>query len=168
MYKRQPIHRFLSLVFNAASQPCQSLVYVYGSQQDAHQDTIHLTPFPAGMMCGVWIALEDVRAGAGELAVYPGSHRLPRVYMRDAGAAKVRGDWSEFGDKVVSKWRAMIDEARIEPMPYLAKRGDIIVWHENLMHAGRPRIDVGLSRRSVVTHNFAKGAIVYYLSLIHI
>lgn len=157
-----PIHRFLSLVFGADSQPCQSLVYVYGSQQDAHQDTVHLTPFPAGMMCGVWVALEDVRPDSGELAVYPGSHRLPRIYMKDTGTAKVRGDWTEFGEKVVSTWRRLIEEGKFTPKKYDAKEGDILIWHENLMHEGTLRRNVQLSRRSVVTHNFAKGAIVYY------
>ncbi len=157
-----PVHRFLSLVFEAPSRPCQSLVYVFGSQQDAHQDTIHLTPFPAGMMCGVWIALEDVRPGSGELVVYPGSHRLPRVYMHQVGCAKVEGDWSEFGAKVVGRWAGLLRESGIEPVPYLARRGQILVWHENLMHAGSVRRDPSLSRRSVVTHNFAEGAIAYY------
>ena len=32
-----------------------------------------------------WIALEDVQPGSGELMVYPGSHRLPRVYMAGSG-----------------------------------------------------------------------------------
>lgn len=157
-----PVHRFLSLVFDSPSRPCQSLVYVFGSQQDAHQDTVHLTPFPAGAMCGVWIALEDVQPGSGELAVYPGSHRFPRVYMKDTGTAKVRGDWSEFGRNVVGKWAALLRDSGIQPMPYLAKRGQILVWHENLMHAGSVRRDKSLSRRSIVTHNFAKGAVVYY------
>lgn len=157
-----PVHRFLSLVFGAKSQPCQSLVYVFGSQQDAHQDTVHLTPFPAGMMCGVWIALEDVREGSGELAVYPGSHRLPRVYMHDVGCAKVRGDWREFGEKVVGRWSSLLQEHGMQPIPYLARRGQILIWHENLMHAGSLRRDKSLSRRSVVTHNFARGSIVYY------
>ena len=55
-------------------------------------------------MCGVWTALEDVQPDSGELVVFPKSHRLPRVYMKDAGAAKVTDDWTEFGDKVVDIW----------------------------------------------------------------
>lgn len=160
LYSR--VHRFLSLVFGADSQPCQSLVYTFGSQQDAHQDTVHLTPFPAGLMCGVWVALEDVREGSGELAIYPGSHRLPRIYMNSCDASKVRGDWGEFGEKVVPRWRKEISDAGIKRKIYDAKRGDILIWHENLMHEGTVRSNPELSRRSVVTHNFAKGAIVFY------
>ena len=63
---------------------------------------------------------------------------------------------------MVSRWRALLDESGLAPVPYVAKRGDILIWHENLMHAGTLRTDKSLSRRSIVTHNFAKGGVVYY------
>ncbi|MDB5443064.1 MAG: hypothetical protein JWP73_1440, partial [Phenylobacterium sp.] len=69
------IIRMLRLIFCAAGRPCQSLTYVFGSEQQYHQDTIHLTSFPAGRMCGVWTALEDVQPDSGELVVFPKSHR---------------------------------------------------------------------------------------------
>jgi len=77
--------RYANLIFGATARPCQTLTYVFGSQQDAHQDTIHLTPFPAGFMCGTWIALQDVVPDSGELIVYPGSHRERRVYLAETG-----------------------------------------------------------------------------------
>ena len=157
------ILRFLTLIFEATPRPCQTLTYVFGSQQDPHQDTIHLTPFPAGYMCGVWAALEDVRPSSGELEVYRGSHRLPRVYLRDTGCQKVRtNDWSEFGEKVVSRWRRAAEDGNFEKIVYRPKRGDVLIWHENLLHAGSVRIDQSLSRRSIVTHNFADGSIAFY------
>src|SRR6185295_11064005 len=124
------------------------------------------TPFPAGYMCGVWVALEDVASDSGELVVYPGSHRWPRVYMRAAGARKVTdGDWKPFEASVVSRWRAMIEASGVEPVIYRPARGQVLIWHENLMHGGRPRIARERSRRSIVSHYFADGSIVYYDSL---
>lgn len=96
------------------------------------------------------------------MIVYSGSHRLPRVYLRDCDCPKGEGDWSRFGDTVVKRWEAQIAEAGIQPRVYDAKRGSVLIWHENLMHAGSIRTDKSLSRRSVVTHHFARGAIVYY------
>ncbi|MBX3482140.1 phytanoyl-CoA dioxygenase family protein [Phenylobacterium sp.] len=157
------ILRMLELIFGAPARPCQTLSYIFGSQQEHHQDTIHLTPFPAGRMCGVWTALEDVQAGSGELMVFPKSHRLPRVYMADHGAPKVTdGDWSTFGEVIVPAWTRMIEEQGFAPTPYRAKAGDVLIWHENLMHAGAPRTDMEKSRRSIVGHYFAEGAIAYY------
>jgi len=157
------ILRWLELIFGQRAAPCQTLVFPYGSEQHYHQDTIHLTPFPAGYMCGVWVAIEDVQEGAGELIFYPGSHRLPRIYMADVGCSKVRnGDWSEFDRKVVSRWRQLIDESGIQPVKYQPKKGDVLIWHENLIHGGLARMDKSLSRYSVVSHYFSESAISYY------
>ena len=57
---------FLRQWFRDDPVACQTLFYFFGSEQQPHQDTIHLTPFPAGYMCGVWVALEDVTLGSGE------------------------------------------------------------------------------------------------------
>ncbi|MDB5441850.1 MAG: hypothetical protein JWP73_226, partial [Phenylobacterium sp.] len=129
-----------------------------------HQDTIHLTSFPAGRMCGVWTALEDVQPDSGELVVFPKSHRLPRVYMKDAEAAKVTGDWTEFGDKVVPRWTEFLQpgSGKFERQIYQPKAGTVLIWHENLMHAGSMRKDKAISRRSIVGHYFAEGSVVYY------
>jgi hypothetical protein len=153
--------RVVDLIFGVRARPCQTLTYVFGSQQDPHQDTIHLTPFPAGYMCGTWIALQDVTPDSGELVVYPGSHREPRVRMYESGCAKVRdGDWSEFGAKVVPHW-ARISELH-PPLVYRPRRGTVLIWHENLLHGGSPRGNPNLERRSLVIHSFAEGAAVYY------
>jgi len=153
--------RVADLIFGVPAWPCQTLTYVFGSQQDAHQDSIHLTPFPAGYMCGIWIALEDIVPDSGELVVYPGSHREPRVYMKDAGCPKVEGgNWSAFGARVVSGW--LEQSKRFEPVVYRPRKGTVLIWHENLLHAGSIRRDLSRSRRSVVIHCFARGAIAYY------
>lgn len=157
------VMHLLSLIFDDKPRPCQTLTYVFGSEQQYHQDTIHLTPFPAGRMCGVWTALEDVQPDSGELVVYPGSHREPRVYMQHAGAAKVLDeDWTEFGDKVVPIWTEMLEKGGYRREVYRPKAGTVLIWHENLMHAGSPRRDRDKSRRSIVGHYFSNGAIVYY------
>lgn len=152
--------RFANLIFGSTARPCQTLTYVFGSQQDAHQDTIHLTPFPAGYMCGTWIALQDVVPDSGELVVYKGSHRERRVYMAEAGLEKITGDWSVFGETVCRKWEEM--SSRYEPIVYRPKKGTVLIWHENLLHAGSVRLDKSLQRRSIVIHCFADGALAYY------
>ncbi len=157
------VMRLLDLIFDAPARPCQSLTYVFGSQQDHHQDTIHLTPFPAGYMCGVWTALEDVHPSSGELVVYPGTHRLPRIYRQTVDLPPVvDGDWTGFGDKVVARWKQMLDDAAVTPQVYRPKAGTVLIWHENLMHAGSVREDLTKSRKSIVCHYFAEGVVGYY------
>jgi len=163
LWKYEPINRILGLIFQSTPRPCQTLTYFFGSQQDAHQDTVHLTPFPAGYMCGVWVAIDDVQPDSGELEVYVGSHRLPRVYLKDVDCSKVvGGDWSQVGKLVVPRWREMMKQSTFERVLYRPKAGSVLIWHENLMHGGTVRKDPSLSRRSIVSHVFADGCICYY------
>ena len=163
LWRHPLVMRYLELIYEVPARPCQTLTYVFGSQQGAHQDTIHLTPFPQGYMCGVWVALEDVKPSSGELEVYEGTHRLPRVYMNGSGCPKVLDeDWSRFDHTVAQRWRDLLDEMRPAKITYRPQRGTVLIWHENLMHAGGVRLDTSLSRRSIVSHYFADGAIAFY------
>ena len=161
LFRHKKLRDLASMLLEGDARPSQTLTFVFGSQQDAHQDTIHLTPFPAGYMCGIWIALQDIQPGSGELVVYPGSHREPRVYMADAECPKVTdGNWSEFGRKVVPLWEEIA--ARYPRQVYQPKKGTVLFWHENLLHSGSPRQDKALERRAIVIHTFSSSAVVYY------
>jgi hypothetical protein len=150
----------VEILFQGLARPSQTLTFVFGSQQDAHQDTIHLTPFPAGYMCGAWVALQDIKPDSGELVVYKGSHREPRLRMKEFDCAKVKSDWTEFGGKVTPKWVEM--SAKYEATVYRPKKGTLLIWHENLLHSGSKRIDQGIERRSVVIHYFSDDSVAYY------
>ncbi len=156
------VMRLLRMLFQSLPRPCQTLTYMFGSEQDPHQDTIHLTPFPAGYMCGVWVALQDVEPGSGELEVYVGSHRLPRTRMDQSGLPKVSGDWTQFAGTIIAEWKRMIEIGQFERLVYRPKKGTVLIWHENLMHGGAVRRDPSLPRRSIVSHVFANGALSYY------
>lgn len=152
--------RIVDLVFGVPARPTQTLTFVCGSQQPPHSDLVYLTPFPAGYMCGTWIALQDVVEGSGELVVYPGSHRERRIYLKDTGFSKVVGDDKDFNQHIYGAWAEI--SRRYKPVIYRPKKGSILIWHENLLHGGSARIDQSLERRSVVIHSFADGACVYY------
>jgi hypothetical protein len=163
LWAHPQILKILSAVFDDVALPCQTLNFIHGSQQDVHQDVIHLTPFPAGMMCGVWVALEDIHPDSGPLVVYPGSHRLPRLYTRTAGVDKVLdGDWDRFAGDYTPKIKDLVDRSGLRPSYYTPKVGSVLIWHENLAHGGSPRKNENLTRRSIVSHYFAQGGMAYY------
>ena len=155
------VMRFLQEWFRDEPCACQTLLYIHGSTQHAHQDTIHLTPYPAGFMCGVWVALQDVEQDSGELFVLPGSHRAPRVMTSDLELAKVVDDYSAY-HKFDKKIDELIANNNYSVEYYRPKAGQILVWHENLMHGGAPRINPDRERHSIVSHYFARGALAYY------
>lgn len=147
-------------LFRGSARPAQTLAFLYGSQQDPHQDTVHLTPFPAGLMCGVWIALQDVEEGSGELVIYPGSHRTPRLRMGQRGCPKVKDqDWSAFAQTIVPVWDEWTRGR--SPVIYRPRKGSALIWHENLLHAGSARQHPERHRRSMVIHYYASDSISY-------
>ena len=164
LWAHPEILKVLSAIFDDQAVPCQTLNFVHGSQQNVHQDVIHLTPFPPGFMCGVWVALEDIHPDSGPLMVYPGSHRLPRLYTQTVGVEKVRDSskWGEFTARYTPRVKELIDLAGLEPVYYTPKAGSILIWHENLAHGGSRRNNDELTRKSIVSHYFARGAAAFY------
>ena len=161
-----PAHRrWTDLLFGVTARPCQTLTYVYGSQQAVHQDTIHLTTFPPGHMFGVWMALQDVVPDSGELVYYEGSHRERRLYLRDLQVGKTRfpADWPPFESKALPAWSEMA--SRHTARVFRPRKGTLAIWHGNLLHGGLPRNDPALQRRSVVVHTYAHGCVAFADSL---
>jgi hypothetical protein len=157
-----PVISFLESFFKDVPCACQTLTYINGSEQDAHQDSIHLTPYPSGFMCGVWVALQDVVENSGELFIYPGSHRAGSIRSRDLGVGKIVNNdyspYSVFADAI----NKLIEQEGYERLIYRPKAGQILVWHENLIHGGSPRDDDERTRLSVVSHYYAKGSVGFY------
>jgi ectoine hydroxylase-related dioxygenase (phytanoyl-CoA dioxygenase family) len=112
-------------------------------------------------MCGVWVALEDVQENSGELFVLPGSHRTQRVMSSDLNLEKVSNDYSSYV-QFDQRIQEIIQEGKFQEVNYRPKAGEILVWHENLIHGGKRRTNMGVTRRSIVRHYFARGGVAFY------
>ncbi len=155
--------RLLSFILDKEVVPFQTINFSHGSNQRAHSDSIHMTTYPLGYLIAVWIALEDTNLDNGPLFYYPGSHRLPYLLNEDfnEGANALRlgkKDYVDYEDRI----EAVIAETKMEKEVFLARKGDILVWHANLIHGGLPVKDVTLTRKSMVIHYYAKDVIKYH------
>jgi hypothetical protein len=141
----------------------QSINFLTGSEQRTHSDSIHMSTFPLGGMAAAWVALEDITPDNGPLHYYPGSHKLP--YYLNADYANEGSTWLT-GDKEYTEYEAYIArriaEAGIEKQIFLARKGDVFIWHANLMHGGEPHRDKALTRKSMVFHYFSRAHICYH------
>lgn len=115
------------------------------------------------VLLGVWIALEDITEENGPLHYYPGSHRLPYYlnadYQNEGNAWKLGSkSYSEYEEMVAKK----IKENGIQKTKFLAKKGDLLIWHANLFHGGEPHQNKLHSRKSMVYHYFKAGSVCYH------
>ncbi|RYD72383.1 MAG: phytanoyl-CoA dioxygenase [Sphingobacteriales bacterium] len=157
------LKELLSLLLDGKAVLFQSINFRFGSEQATHSDSIHMTTYPLGGLLGVWIALEDISEDTGPLHYYPGSHKLP--YYLNADYENEGNNWL-IGDKLYKDYEEMmrkkISEQKLEKVKFLAKKGDLLIWHANLFHGGEPHSNKNKTRKSMVFHYFKEGSICYH------
>jgi len=154
---------FLNVLLDGKAKLFQSINFLSGSEQETHSDSIHMTTYPLGGLLGVWIALEDIDETNGALHYYPGSHILPYYLNEEYDNV---GSKFMIGDKDYSAYERMLQEKistlGLQKEVFRAKKGDLLIWHANLMHGGEAHTDKSKSRKSMVFHYFKEGSICYH------
>jgi ectoine hydroxylase len=159
----QSLIDILSFILGKEVVPFQTINFIYGSNQRAHSDSIHMTTYPLGYLIAVWIALEDTNTDNGPLFYYPGSHRLPYMLNNDFNEGETsltlgKKDYRDYEDRLED----VIREKNLERKTFIAKKGDVFIWHANLIHGGMPVKNTKLTRKSMVIHYYAKDVIKYH------
>lgn len=152
------IVNFMKLVFEADPILTQSLSFQYGSGQPVHQDTAYVITNSPQKLAAVWIALEDVQPGAGELAYYPGSH-----HWDDFLFSKYFKHYDEERDgkeqeRIWLNWlHEEADRRGVKMATFLPRKGDVLLWHASLAHGGSAITEPGATRKSLVGHYCPQG-----------
>ena len=152
------ISDFLALIFDRRAMATQTLGFYRGSSQSAHQDTAYVTYSLPLQFAASWIALEDVRAGAGELFYYAGSQKLGDFLyageFKGLSEGKRRLPGWDGVEESHRHWESIVQRSAqegCEERTFLARKGDALIWAADLAHGGKP-ISLERSRRSIVTH----------------
>ncbi|OJY88130.1 MAG: hypothetical protein BGP13_06135 [Sphingobacteriales bacterium 40-81] len=157
------IKSILDFLLNKNVVPFQTINFINGSEQRAHSDSIHMTTYPLGYLIAAWIALEDITPDNGPLFYYPGSHKLPFLLNSDYNNTS---SLLTLGNKKYSDYEDVLEdvlnENHFEAKTFLAKKGDVLIWHANLVHGGAPILNKALTRKSMVIHYYADNVIKYH------
>lgn len=153
------------MLLGVAVRPFQTIIGHKGSQQRDHSDSIHMTTYPLGYLLATWTAFEDIHEDAGPLVYYPGSHRLPYVFANDVGISaedfRVSG-YRTYHERYEPAVAELVERHELTKRSFYANKGDVLVWHANLIHGGSPRRDLQWTRKALVCHYFADGATCYH------
>lgn len=152
--------RFLHLIFERPVLASQTLTFYHGSQQPIHQDSAYVPYTLPLQFAATWIALENVEEGTGELEYFVESHRELPEFLYNGVSKSVR-DAQRLGagnnsltEEVERHLQAIQREAKERDLAkhrFLARRGDVLVWHADLAHGGAPTSS-DRTRKSLVTH----------------
>ena len=119
-----------------------------GSQQPDHVDSLYMTPHSQGGLTATWMALEDVTPDSGPLRYYPESHHIEQYRFTD-GTFHARDDemphWADY-------MATAVESNGLEEATFLAKKGDLFIWHAHLLHGGSEILNPERTRNSLVSH----------------
>jgi hypothetical protein len=164
-WKEEPVIRRLALhpqildllhiLYGRKPFAFQTLNFAVGSQQHYHSDAVHFHSQPHGFMCGVWIPLDDVLPESGPLIYFPGSHRLPYQNAVTLGLTPEQVAAESHPQRFFEPlWQMDVKRLGLEPKIFLPKRGQVLIWHANLLHGGSPVASRKARRWSQVIHYY--------------
>jgi ectoine hydroxylase-related dioxygenase (phytanoyl-CoA dioxygenase family) len=132
---------------------CNSLLFEWGSQQDAHFDTFFMPPKTPNMMAATWIAIDPVTPENGPLYYYPKSHLIEPYRFSHGGISAVM---SELQTGAAAHIETTIQRYGLKKSVFLPNQGDVLIWHAQLLHGGSAIRDPRATRCSLVTHYFTE------------
>lgn len=144
----------LKELYGRQPRPFQTLNFYRGTEQTIHADSIHFNSEPFGLMCGVWVAFEDVGMEQGPLVLYPGSQKLPEINFEQAGLEPNYTYYPQYEAYLAR----LIKEKNLQVAYGLMKKGQALIWAANLLHGGAKQTNKALTRQSQVTHYYFEGA----------
>ena len=130
---------------------CNSILSEVGSQQDMHSDMFYMSPVTANQMLATWIAIDDVTEECGPLFYVPGSHKLTPHRFSDGS---VKAIFDEVPGAVAATQQRM-DDLGLRRERFMARSGDVLIWHSQLVHGGEAIRDRSAKRTAIVTHYFS-------------
>jgi phytanoyl-CoA hydroxylase len=129
---------------------CNTLIFERGSGQPDHCDTFYMPPIVPNKMCASWVALETPLPGTGQLRYYPGSHKIPPYMWSHGQIGAIDAEYSSFNAYI----RPELERRGIQPTIFQPTKGDVFIWHAQLLHGGSSIQDFSNTRKSLVTHYF--------------
>lgn len=134
------------------------------TERQWHSDS-YLSPEEVGDgYIAAWMALDAISSDAGPFECLPGSHLWPVltrgvVFERLTAAEQADPDWPWFTEGWVAEhWETERAKRGVEPVQFLGERGDVLLWHPNLVHRGSRPLVPGTERRAVIAHYSAPRA----------
>ena len=162
-FHQKKLRSIINMLLNQEAVLLNNINFLRGDEQPIHSDSFYMSTHPVGELVGIWVALEDIDKDAGPLCYIPNSHLLPYITNQEINnlgnfwRTGIDGDQS-----YILKVKEIISKHNLSPKSHLPKKGDLFLWHANLLHGGSKIYDPTKTRKSMVGHFVGKNAICYH------
>jgi len=128
------------------------------TERNWHQDDYLSPSYVNGWYLAVWVALDDIHPDAGPFEFLPGTHKWPLIRgdkVREFLPVEERNQpsWPKTSEVFLSNiLEERIRRESLAPQQFIAKKGDVLIWHARLLHRGPEPKNASLERRAIITH----------------
>ncbi len=124
----------------------QSMYFEGNPATWAHQDTYYLDSMEVGRMVAAWIAVEDIKPGAGRFYVYPNSHKID--VEKNGGDFNIAFQHARYKQLVLD----IIKKYDLECRAPALRKGDVLFWSSKTIHGSLKTTQPQFSRSSFTAH----------------
>lgn len=123
-----------------------------------HQDTYLNPDYLWSYYLAAWIALDDIDPNAGPFEFIDGSHTWPvirreKLFRSLSPEQRASADWPTTTQAHVERaCEQEIERRGAKVTRFLPKKGDVLIWHSNLIHRGSIPHNPELLRKSLICH----------------
>tara|TARA_B100000029_G_scaffold505788_1_gene587135 strand:- start:3729 stop:4604 length:876 start_codon:yes stop_codon:yes gene_type:complete len=128
------------------------------TQRNWHQDGYLNPDTNRDFYMAIWIALDDIHPDSGPFQFIRGSHKFPVITHEKMLAALGPNaaedpNWPKHSEEILTPlFEQLITDSELEVEDFIAKKGDVLLWHGRLMHRGSTPKNPDLDRRSCIAH----------------
>ena len=128
------------------------------TQRNWHQDGYLNPDTNRDFYMAIWIALDDIHPDSGPFQFVRGSHKFPvitneKILSALGDNAIADPSWPKRSEEILTPlFEQLIIDAELQVEDFIAKKGDVLLWHSRLMHRGSVPVDPELERRSCIAH----------------
>jgi Phytanoyl-CoA dioxygenase (PhyH) len=127
------------------------------TRRNWHRDQYLNEPYVGGFYAAVWIALDDIVEDAGPFEYVPGSHKGAPIsgqkIRHRLGEDGDGPDWPTHSERILTPlFEEEVQSKGLNKQRFIAKRGQVLIWHGRLLHRGSLPNDPGIERRALIAH----------------
>lgn len=153
-----PLMRQLESLIGEAVGLHLNLTGWVSTERTAHVDSYLNPPQVNAWYLATWIALDQVHPDSGPFQYIAGSHRWPPM-RRERVLAKLTPEeakspaWPSIAERIVTPaYDEEIARRGATWTEFLGAKGDVLIWHANLVHRGSEPKDKSRYRKTLISH----------------